>query len=46
MTHVNLRIPEKHMRVVRQAAEEMELNVSDVLRLAVEEWVRDYEEEE
>lgn len=39
MTHVNLRIPEKHMRVVREAAEEMELNQSDVIRLAVEEWV-------
>lgn len=39
MTHVNLRLPEKHMAVIRQAAEEMELNQSDVIRLAVEEWV-------
>lgn len=45
MTHVNLRVPEKHMRVVRQAAEEMELNVSDVIRLAVEAWVADYLDE-
>lgn len=39
MTHVNLRIPEKHMRVVREAAERLDLNQSDVIRLAVEEWV-------
>lgn len=39
MTHVNLRIPEKHMRVVREAADRLELNQSDVIRLAVEEWV-------
>lgn len=45
MVHVNLRVPEKHMRVVREAAEEMELNQSDVIRLAVEEWVERREEE-
>lgn len=39
MTHVNLRVPEKHMEVVREAAEELELNQSDVIRLAVAEWV-------
>lgn len=43
--HVNLRVPEKHMKVVREAAEEMELNQSDVIRLAVEEWVERREAE-
>lgn len=45
MTHVNLRVPEKHMKVVREAAEEMELNQSDVIRLAVQEWVERREAE-
>lgn len=44
MTHVNLRIPEKHLRVMREAAEEMELNLSDVIRLAVQEWVEEREQ--
>lgn len=39
MTHVNLRIPEKHMAVIRQAALDLELNQSDIIRLAVEQWV-------